>query len=328
MKIDKSSQRIGIIILCIGYVLLAGIESKRSGLHYVLYAFLPSVFVYLRINEEKLISNLYIGLCSVYLLWGTGLSGLMAFLYYGAMALVLYRVLQLRERMFKKAILSVILMLIVFIATFAILEKLKSGPGFFVLLNQMFTDSDLLKQISAMMAQAGQSGGAALLDLDKNMIRLLVSSSIPVMILTLVGGITMLNFGIISLIMNAHNKFVQRVSPPWTLSFPRNASRYMLIVLILTYIFSSSLGDFGLGIFLSTFMISMLMFSVQGMFVLSFLLKKTGLSSTLNVVLTFLIGILLMISSIGGLLMANAGFIDLMFNIRRLPRNGGRSEVQ
>ncbi len=328
MKSDAGNRRTIILALCFIYSIISTLVTVKFGMSYILFSLLPTVLVYMHIHlyKNKFNPGVTLVMLGILVFVKADFESILFLFYYSIMALVIYLVLKTPHPMFKKAVIVVLIMLISVVILFSAIDFMSEGPGFFETLNSVMGNSEFLKEVSKIVEENSGKPAVDLTTVDTGMLRVIVSSVIPVMLFILVAVISLSNFALISVIMNAKNKFVPRVNSLWKMSFPRSASKVMLLILILAFLVSGGLGDFGVGIFITIFMLSMFMFMVQGVFLTSHFILKFGVKSALNVVVTILLGGFMMMTSLGTLVLLNGGFIDLIFNIRKLPRGGAKNE--
>lgn len=319
MDLNEFTKKYFGLFFCSVYLIICVISVNMYGF-FLQFVAVPTVFTYIFIklkNIKKLFITIVVFLLAL-VFSGAGFLEIIYLFYYILMGIVIFFTLKSAQGIFKKGAFVFLVMLLSTFFLFLALDAVSDGPSFFESLNKIMTDSDLLKEISSVIARNSGRETIDLSTVDTNVLRIIISSLIPVIMVIFVGFISFINFSMISVIMHNDNKFIKRVPDLWVMSFPKALSQIMVSLLILSFFSSTAMGDFGAGLFMSIFALTIIMFMVQGGFLLSHYIYKLKLNPIITVIISVAGFFIASFTSIGSLILINGGFIDLIFNLRKL----------
>ncbi len=309
------------LVLIAIYVVGAYIPALQTGFYFVFYSLLPPCLAYLFYRNNLGRIKIFSAILLLAMFLFVNLGAKIAIFFYTFMTLAcLYIIEKLDASLFKKLITFILVMIITALLLFFISEKISDTPSFFESLNDTFTNKEAIAEINQVLKESMGEDAIDFEYIDRTTLRLALSSLVSIFVFDMVGLVSSINFFIIANIMKRRNKKIQKIKPFWEMGIPKKFILVIFMMFLITYVFKSQMGDFGYGIVITFIVILFQLYSVQGIFVLSFAINKTKISLMLHIPLLIIIVLALSLSGLGGFLIFNLGLIDAIFNLRRLPK--------
>ncbi len=311
------------LVLIAIYVVGAYIPALQTGFYFVFYSLLPPCLAYLFYRNDLGRLKIFSAVLLFAMFLFVNLDAKMAIFFYTFMTLVcLYIIEKLDANLFKKLITFILVMIITALLLFFISEKISGEPSFFESLNNTFTNKEAIAEINQVLKESMGEEAINFEQIDRTSLKIALSSLVSILVFDMVGLVSSINFFIIANIMKRRNKKIQKIKAFWKMGIPKKFIVVIFIIMVISYIFSSQIGDFSYGIVITFIVILFQLYSIQGIFVLSFAINKTKISLMLHIPLLIIIVLALSLSGLGGFLIFNLGLIDAIFNLRRLPKGG------
>lgn len=312
---------LGLVLL---YAVLAITVGLKSELYILTYMALPSCYVFLYVNFGP---KTGLGLGLILALVSTLAGGTVSYVYgpvYALLGLGIYYIMGFEGQQFKKFSLAVLIALLLLIGSFVALDKLLEGPGLIEEINLLTKNTDFIDQLGKILAQS--SPGAEGLIIDQNVLKLAISTLLPLFLFLTASTIAMINYPIINKQCRRLNKKIEEVAPLWRLYIPYPLVFSLVMIGMLGMMMPDIEKSFGGGLFISAFLLNSTFFVMQGFFLLAFFMQAYGLSTKYITPLCLIIFVLSLVFGLGFVftIMLYAGLVDLIFDLRRLRRRGRR----
>lgn len=308
--------------LVLVYAILAILGGMKSSLYILTYAALPSCYVFLYVSLGKQLGLVFAAVLAL----GSALVGGTNSLIYGSLyallAYAIYYIMGFEGQQLKKFSLVVLVSLLLIIGSFVLLDYSLAGPSFVEEMNSMMKNPELMNQLARTIAK--NSPGAEVLIVDQNLLKLAISTLLPLFLFLMALGIAMLNYPLINALRRRLDRSIEAVPPLWRLGIPYPLVLSLVLVGMLGMMMPDIEKGFGGGLFISAYLLNSTFFVLQGLFLLAFFMQAYGLNTKyipaicISILVTALVlGLQLVI-----MLLLYGGLIDLLFDLRKLRKRG------
>ncbi len=321
MNSDSSSLNTKGFVIVIVYLTICGLASAYLGMAFFLYAFLPSCITYVFYkNEDKKFKYITLIILAISFVLNSfqGRSSIIFYLIAGFSA---YPIINKNKNehliSFGKII---VIMLISILILLSVSKAILPNENVLSNINTIITNENIRSEISNIISQNPNLEQIDMTEFDQNDLKTMFISSISLVVLNALAIVGAINFAISIRIMKKRDAEIKKIKKIYNMALPKIINIITIILLFIAYANSSRLGDFGVGILVLFFGFTVEIFTIQGIFLLSFLLNKSNMNYKLHVFVLITLSIFISITTIGSFLLVNAGFIDSIFDIRRISR--------
>ncbi len=308
-------------LLILVYLALAGVASYTTGLAFFFYALLPSciTYIYYKNDNKKVKVSIALLIALPFLVLPIHTKSSIFVL--TIMGFFTYKLIDSNKDKQLDNLGKIILISLLTSAVFmAIIKYLAPEMSLLNQVNRIITDSNIKNQINSIIARNQNLSDLNISSLDQNQLKTIITSSMTLISFNLIALASVINFAISTRIMRKRTLGIAKIKRLHKIAFPRKINLSCMVLLLLSYMFASSLGEFGTGLILIFFGITVEIFSIQGLFLLSYALNKKKLNYKLHIIILIILWILLSITAFGSFVLVNAGFIDSVFDIRKVSR--------
>lgn len=309
------------------YAALAILGGLKSELYVLTYMLLPSCYVYLYVNFGK---KLGLGLGVILALLSMSVGGLNSLVYgalYALLGYAIYYIMGLEGKQFKKFSLVIFICMLLLIGGFVVLDVATGGPSILEEINLLLKNAEFMKQLGDALAKSnpGLMGieGIEGLIVDQNMLKLAISTLLPLFLFLTAMSIAIVNYPMINREVRKLDRTIEPIAPLWGLYVPYPLVFSLVLIGMIGMMTNVDTG-FGGGLFITAFLLNTTFFVMQGLFLLAFVMQAYGLNPKYITPICLIIFVVSLFLGLGLVftLLLYAGLIDLIFDIRRLRRRG------
>lgn len=318
----KDKKTIAGIGLILAYAVLAILGGMRSELYVLTYIALPScyAFLYVKFGEKT-----GLGLSFLLALACAAVGGMNSLVFSGIYALfafAVYYIMGFEGQQFKKLSLVVLVALLLLISALMILDSVSGGPGFIEELNLLMKNAEFMDQLGDALAKS--SPGAEALLQDQNVLKLAISTLLPLFLFLTAVVISLVNYSVVNALRRTIDKNIEAIAPIWKLYVPYPLVFSLVLIGMAGMLMPNIERSFGGGLFISAFLLNSVFFVMQGLFLLAFFLRGYGVNPkyitaicAITFIVSFLFGLRLVFT-----ILLYGGLLDLLFDIRKLRKRG------
>ncbi len=321
----KNNKNVTLFLLTIGYMLLAGVLSNTTGLYIVSFSLLPLIFnVFFGTNESKYLQYLVFTL-NIIIFSLSPWYGRTVIIFYLFMSCVLPSILFLPKnndikKTEEKLIKLIAIMTIIFIACFAVYDNYLTDVHFFDSLHKLLTNVNILNEISENLYKNMGKNKVDFSQIDSSVLIMAINTFLTILVINLVSILSIINYYAIEYYFAKEFKEHHNIKPLSQRSISSKLFFSMIILLLLGYFLSVNTDTFGSGLVSVILILLFELYIIQGFFVISFAINKSKIQKKLQVPVLIALLIFLLLNGIGTFVLMILGFVDTIFNVRKIVK--------